>query len=68
MKMCSICGRQYSAPPVKSITDGSDVCPVCGAEESLSAFPDDIKAEVLKKIEEQEIAWCRGEKCVEALA
>lgn len=62
--VCKNCGRQYSAPPTTSRLDGSDICPVCGAEESLSAFPDDMKAEVLRKIEKQEIVWGR----VEALA
>ncbi len=68
MKTCSICGRQYSAPPATSRVDGSDICPVCGSMESLAGFPDEMKAEVIRKIEEQEIAWGRVEKRDEALA
>ena len=59
MRTCPICGRQYSAPPAMSRADGSEICPVCAAEESLSAFSEDMRAEVIKKIEEQEIAWGR---------
>lgn len=64
MKTCPICGRQYSAPPAKSRVDGSEICPVCGAAESMAGFPEEMRVEVIRKIEEQEIAWGR----VEALA
>ena len=64
MKTCPICGRQYSAPPATSRADGSEICPVCGAEESMAGFSEEMRAEVIRKIEEQEVAWNR----VEALA
>ena len=67
MKTCPICGRQYSAPSAMSRADGSEICPVCGAEESLSGFPEEMRTVVIRKIEEQEIAWGRVEKRVEAL-
>lgn len=60
--ICPICGRQYSAPPATSRADGSDICPVCGAMESMTGFPDEMRTEVIRKIEEQEIAWGRVEK------
>lgn len=47
-----------------SRADGSEICPVCGAAESMAGFPEEMKKEVIRKIEEQEIAWGR----VEALA
>ncbi len=62
MKTCPICGRVYSAPPAMSRIDGSEICPVCGAEESMAGFSEEMRTEVIKKIEEQEIAWGRVEK------
>lgn len=66
--ICKNFGRQFSAPPAISRVDGSDICPVCGVEESLAGFPEEMKAEVVRKIEEQEIAWGRVEKRIEARA
>ena len=63
MKTCPICGRQYSAPAMSRNGLG-DICPVCGAEESMAGFPEEMRTVVIRKIEEQEIAWGR----VEALA
>ena len=68
MRTCPICGRQYSAPPAMSRADGSDICPVCGSMESLAGFPEDVRTEVVRKIEKQEIARGRVEKRAEALA
>ncbi len=59
--ICKNCGRNYTAPPATSMVDGSEICPVCGAAESMKGFPKEMKAEALKKIEEQEIAWGRVE-------
>lgn len=39
--ICPICGRQYSAPPAVSRADGSEICPVCGAAESMAVSPGD---------------------------
>ena len=61
MKTCPIYGRQYSAPPATSRTDGSEICPVCGTAESMAGFPEEMKTEAIRKIEEQEIAWGRVE-------
>ena len=61
MRTCK-CGREYSAPPAISRADGSEVCPACGAAESMAGFPEEMRTEVIRKIEEQEIAWGRVEK------
>ena len=60
--ICKNCGREYSAPPAISRADGSEICPVCGAAESMAGFPEEMRTEVIRKIEEQEIAWGRVEK------
>lgn len=60
--ICKNCGRNYTAPPATSRVDGSDICPVCGAMESMTGFPEDMRAEVVRKIEAQEIARGRVEK------
>lgn len=62
MKTCPICGRQYSAPLAMSRADGSEICPVCGAAESMAGFPEEMRTEAIRKIEEQVIAWGRVKK------
>ena len=60
--ICKNCGRQYSAPPAMSRNGLGDICPMCGAAESMAGFPEEMKKEVIRKIEKQEIAWGRIEK------
>ncbi len=48
-----------------SRVDGFDICPVCGAGESMTGFSGEMKAEVVRKIEELEIAWGRVEDLAE---
>ena len=68
MKTCPIYGIQYSTPPAISRAGGFEICPVCGAVESMTCFPEEMRAEVFRKIEEQENAQGRVEKRVEAFA
>ena len=55
MRACPKCGRQYTAPPAISRTDNeTEICPVCGAEESIVFLPEDKRAEIIKTIEAAE--------------
>ena len=56
MSTCPKCGRQYNCPPAISRENGEDICPVCGAEESIAFLPEDKRAEIIKTIEAAERA------------
>ena len=53
---CPKCGRQYTAPPALSRENGEDICPVCGAEESIAFLPEEQRAEIITQIEAAEKA------------
>ena len=55
-RVCPVCGRRYSAVPATSRVDGSDICPVCGAAESVFFLNEEQRDEIVRVIEEREIA------------
>lgn len=56
MNTCPKCGRQYTAPSAISRENGEDICPVCGAEESIAFLPEEKRTEIIKTIETAERA------------
>ena len=62
MNTCPKCGRQYTAPPAISRTDNkTEICPVCGAEESIAFLPEEQRTEIITQIEAAERAAGRIE-------
>lgn len=60
-RMCPVCGRRYSAPPATSRNGLGDICPVCGAAESVFFLNEEQRDEIVRVIEEREIASGRVE-------
>lgn len=60
-RMCPVCGRRYSAVPATSRKGLEDICPVCGAAESLEFLPEEQRKEILAEIEKREIELGRVE-------
>lgn len=56
MNTCPKCGRRYTAPPATSRENGEDICPVCGAEESIAFLPEEQRTELITQIEAAEKA------------
>ena len=57
MSKCPKCGRNYTAPPAISRSDNkTEICPLCGAEESIAFLPEDKRAEIITQIEAAERA------------
>ena len=61
MRTCPVCGRRYSAPPAVSRKNGSDICPVCGAAESIFFLDVEERQKIVDEIEKCEIAAGRVE-------
>ena len=56
MKICPICGKEYTEHPAISRKDNkTEMCPDCGTLEALEAMgaPDEMKEEILKRIQEE---------------
>lgn len=54
MRICPVCGKEYTAPPAISRQDNkTEICPLCGTREALDAAPltEDQKAEILAAVE-----------------
>lgn len=62
MNTCPICGRQYAAPSaISRIDNKTEICPVCGAMESISFLSETQRDEIIKAVEEKEIEAGRVE-------
>ncbi len=55
-KVCPVCGRQYLAPPAISRNGMGDICPVCGAAESIFFLSEEDRQKIVDEIEKREIA------------
>lgn len=55
MSTCPKCGRNYTASPAISRSDNeTEICPVCGAEESIAFLSEKQREEIITKIEAAE--------------
>ncbi len=59
--VCPVYGRRYSAPPATSRVNGADICPVCGAAESVFFLGEEDRQKIVDEIERREIEAGRVE-------
>ena len=56
MKICPICGKEYTEHPAISRKDNkTEICPDCGTLEALDAFgaTEEMKEEILQRIHKE---------------
>ena len=60
-RTCPVCGRRYNAVPAISRVGLGDICPVCGAEESVFFLKPEEREKIIEAVEKAEIAAGRVE-------